>query len=183
MSGGLTAAAEVLAHPLTVLLTGTALTALVVPRLSDRRERSQKALDIDVGLTEKITESVAAFLMAIQFAVVGPADKESNDRLNAAYKDFMVAAAVIRAKLETHHPERGLGEEWDRLTRHHELFYALTGIPETEQRAAHRSDLMAELRLASTGDEAAEWSAIRSSLWAGVQKLNRRILHDLRRRR
>ncbi len=181
MSAGLTAVAEILGHPLTVLLTGTALTALVVPRLSDRRERSRKALDIDVGLTERITESVAAFLMAIQFAVVGPTDKESNDRLDTAYKDFMVTAAVIRAKLATHHPERGLGEEWDRLTRYHELFYALTGIPEAEQRAAHRSALMAELRLSSTGDEAGEWLAIRDSLWAGIQNLNRRILRERRR--
>jgi hypothetical protein len=176
----LAAVGDVLAHPLVILLAGTALTGLLVPWIAGNRQRKHKSLDLDVALTETITEGVTSFVMAIQFAAVRPGDREQGERTNEAYHEFMVTVGVVEAKLETYHPGTPLAEEWSRLASQLERFYALGGIPDEGERAAARGRLMDQLGIASADADAdsEQWLAIKGALAKRLRDLNRRILDD-----
>jgi hypothetical protein len=168
---------DVLGHPLVILLAGTVLTGLLVPFLADRRQRRRKALDLDVALTETITETVTAFVMAIQFAVVGPLDQP---RLDQAYHDFMVAASVIRAKLEIYHPGSGLADDWTALADGLEGFYGLAGVHDPEQHERGQKFLAEKIGIPPS-EGTYGWLQLKEALLARMRNLDRRLLDASRR--
>jgi hypothetical protein len=133
-------AGDVLGHPLVILLAGTLPTGLLVHTISKRRQRLEKALEINVGLVTAITERVTEFLMAVQFAEPR-AHGHPQQQFDAALKDWEVGAMGIRASSR----RTSRIPHWRRAggrSPRGDAFYALAGSgrPRPARGGARRAD-------------------------------------------
>jgi hypothetical protein len=166
---------SVLAHPLVVLAAGTALTGFLVPRLTERRQRSLKALELKTELVEQMTEEVTSFVMAIQFAELGAAG-QTQEEFDAAYKRWEVAAAVIRARLEAYFGDHPLVADWAQLADILTRFYALAGTHDEDQRGADLTRLLAREGVAPEEAEQHPWGRLKDAVLHHSQRISREIL-------
>jgi hypothetical protein len=133
-----------LVFPLVVLLCGAALTNLIGPRLSARREDQRKALEVKVGLVEEMSEAVMTLISVSSAAdvyrrrigfVKGATAQFSDqlDRANDANARFDVQAAVIRSKLDAYFAHSALPDAWTRFCIDVGQYYATLGMKETNR--------------------------------------------------
>ncbi len=147
--------AEILSHPLTLLLIGALLSGLLIPYFTNRWQIHQKGLEIRIDLVGRISRTVMEMMTMVESMLirilkvaeekrklsttVRDDDAASNkvdelekdvvksfEQLNTEYRKFKVDSAVIGTELESYFPSEDIGREWDKLFREIELFYART---------------------------------------------------------
>ena len=132
---------EFLKHPFILLLTGFALTGLIVPTITRWWQIRQKELEIKIELVSEISESVMKFVMAIQFSHIAARSYGNHTEelsriqhdLNNSYHEWEVRSAVIGTKLQAYLPDTSsIPEEWTDFGRVMQDFYAQEGMPKGE---------------------------------------------------
>jgi hypothetical protein len=147
--------AEILSHPLSLLLIGALVSGLLIPFFTNRWQIHQKGLEIRINLVGRISQTVMRMMTMIESMLViilkvgeerrkllntiredSVASNKGSDlekagakffgELNDEYRKFKVDSAVIGTELESYFPTEKIGEEWDKLVREIELFYART---------------------------------------------------------
>ena len=116
-----------LAHPLLLFILGALITNYLIPRLTRRWQDHQRELDIKIGLVERISESVTAMVMAVQFAMVG-AKSQTQEEFDQAFLDWEIKRATIGSNLRAYFPKTNIGPDWDNYSELVTDFYTLTGI-------------------------------------------------------
>lgn len=103
----------VLGHPLVLLLIGGAISALVVPTLTQRWQDHQRQLDIQEALVSDVTASSTSFVIALEFAYLAPrAESGGAKALNAAYRQWQIKSAVTEARLRAYYPSGPIVREF-----------------------------------------------------------------------
>jgi len=186
-----------LAHPLTLLIVGALISSYLLPFVTQRWENQQQEHALKVGLVSEISQSTTAFAMAIQFQEVSSNFRtaEQQDRrqqeYDAAYMDFQIKSAVVRAKLEAYFPDTEIAREWARLSETLELLYAASGVDNPEARVRFWRDIRAKLGTTTTPVDwdvlmagqprrsyEESWEVARDVILSRVAELIRRILHS-----
>ena len=117
---------DIFSHPLFLLLVGALVSGLLIPWFTSRWQNHQKELELKTQLATDITETVTAFVLAIQFAELGAVGQSQED-FDAGYRDWEIRNAVISSKLRVYFPDPELRDEWSRFARFATDFYALSG--------------------------------------------------------
>jgi hypothetical protein len=144
-----------LLFPLAVLLTGAAVTGLLIPELTRRRDDYRKALEVKTGLVSEISQTVMDFMIAMQFAVVGAVSQEQKE-YDEAYKTWEVRSAVLGTNLEAFFAHSQVPDDWETLEGHLRRLYGLTGIGDWVEREEQADAFLAEYglrRSQSTADD------------------------------
>jgi hypothetical protein len=165
-----------LLFPLLVLLTGAAVTSLLVPwlasrrddrrnELARRRDDHRKALEVKTGLVSEISQTVMDFIMAIQFDVGGEVSQEQKAD-DEAYKTWEVRSAVLGTKLEAYFP-RKISDDWEALEDELREVYRVTRIHDSIEREREAIALLAKFPPPPqpTGDDPDVREASRSNTW------------------
>lgn len=113
-----------LAHPLSLLIVGAAVSSLVVPALTRGWQDHQKELEVKTNLVSEIAEAATRFFVAVQFAELRAASQRHED-FDAAYRDWEVKSAVIASKLRAYFPGRVVEVDWEAYTAFAARLYTL----------------------------------------------------------
>jgi hypothetical protein len=103
-------AVRLLVFPLIILIAGAAVSGLLVPALTRRRDDHRKALEVKTALVGEMSQVVMEFMMAIQFAVRYAA--EDQEAFDDAFSTWEVRSAVIATELEAYYPTTSIGADW-----------------------------------------------------------------------
>jgi hypothetical protein len=173
--------------PVAVLLSGIVVTGLLIPELTKRRDNRRKALEIKTQLVSDMSEAVMAFVMAIQFSVLGAVGQDQKE-YDDAYKQWEKERSVIGTKLEAYFPKTDIGSAWSEFAHRVTNFYALTGIPEPEVRRSQTTVLLKTYGLnwpeqqARSDDENENWKVawglVREAILEEKKQLIQRALHE-----
>jgi len=112
--------AEILSHPLSLLLIGATVSGLLIPYFTNRWQRHQKGLEIRIDLVGRISQTVMSMMTMID----PPIRKESSEEKDKEIREFKVNGAVIGTELHAYFPSsacQGIGDKWDALTKVIEL--------------------------------------------------------------
>lgn len=115
-------AANILSHPLSLLLIGAAISGLLIPFFTNRWQIHQKGLEIRINLVGRISQTVMGMITAIESIVEGVPLSE----IDKEYRRLKVKGAVIWAELESYFPNQDVGMLWYNLTKDIECFYKQT---------------------------------------------------------
>jgi hypothetical protein len=163
---------EFLSHPFLLVLVGGVLTRLLVPALARRWHTHQKELEIKIGLVSEVSESIMAFMTAIQVIHIGAKRFLDNPQQLAnfqqdftkAYRDWEVRSAVIGVKLQTYLPDTPIPQEWAHLSTMLEDFYALEGLSE-EAIQTFAAGISKKLSRSLDGEKVGtEWDKIKAAV-------------------
>jgi hypothetical protein len=141
------ALSRLLSHPLILILIGGAISALIVPMITQRWQNHQRELDVQAELvsdmTRRTSEHVAAVILADRDAL-----KHRNRRLERARARWIIDSAVVRARLRAYYPGDELVARWERFSDAMFILIGLAecpdvGYPSCDQDSA--LDLLAEL--------------------------------------
>jgi hypothetical protein len=116
-----------LLEPFLLLLATAILTGYLVPKITQRWQQHQKALELKTTLVSEINENVLHIVMAIQFAEMG-AHSQTQEEFDEAYSTWEVKRAIIGSTLRSYFPRTQIVKDWDGFSEIVSQFYALTGI-------------------------------------------------------
>lgn len=163
---------ELLSHPFLLVLVGGLLTRLIVPALTRRWHTHQKELEIKIALVSEISESIVAFMTAIQVIHIGAKRFLENPQqwagvqqdLTKAYRDWEARSAVIGVKLQTYLPHTQIPKEWTHLSTMIEDFYAFEGLSE-QAIQTFAAGISKKLSHSLGGEEVGhEWNKIKAAI-------------------
>jgi hypothetical protein len=113
----------VLRHPLTLLIVGAAISALIVPMFTQRWQDHQRALDVQTALVSDMTKAGAAYEQDVDYTHfrLGKSSGATNHaywirKLDALQRGWEIKREVIRARLLAYYGEGSVSAAWDRLT-------------------------------------------------------------------
>jgi hypothetical protein len=163
---------DLLKHPFLLLLVGAALTGIIVPAFTRRWQIHQKELEIKIDLVSDISESIMAFVMAIQVIHVGAkryghqSDQVTHfqEDLTKAYREWEVRSSVIGTKLQAYLPNTPIPEEWTHLSSVLEDFYALEGLSKEAVQTFAASISGKLSRLLGQESVGKEWDQIKAAI-------------------
>lgn len=140
--------AEILAHPLLLLLVGAAITNYLLPRLTRRWQDRQKEIELKTAFVGEIADAVLKMITAVQYAELGAASQSQPD-YDAAHRSWEMERARVDARLRGYFPDTDLPDEWRRLADVVSGLYALSGTHNSATREARIDELKAGLAEAS----------------------------------
>jgi hypothetical protein len=111
--------AEILSHPLSLLLIGAIVSGLLIPYFTNRWQRHQKGLEIRIDLVRRISRTI----MSIMTMIDSPLKTESSEKLvedlHKEIREFQVDRGIIGTELHGYFPSEdcpeNIGDKWDRL--------------------------------------------------------------------
>ena len=121
-----------LLEPFLLLLATAILTGYLAPKITQRWQKHQKALELKTTLVSEINENVLHIVMAIQFAEMG-AHSQTQEEFDEAYSNWEVKRAKIGATLRSYFPRTKLVKDWDEFSEIVVQFYALTGMVDRQE--------------------------------------------------
>jgi hypothetical protein len=133
---------RLLVFPLVVLLAGAAVSGVLIPALTRRRDDHRKAVEIKTDLVSEMSEAVTEFMTTIQFAVLR-APGQDQKAYDEAFRTWEVRSAVIGTKLEAYFPATPIGSDWGSFAERVTQFYATTGFQDRDDRRRRVEELLA----------------------------------------
>jgi hypothetical protein len=115
-----------LLEPFLLLIATAILTGYLAPKITQRWQNHQKALELKTSFVSEINENVLQIVMATQYAELRAASQTQED-FDKAYSTWEVQKAIIGATLRSYFPQTSLGKDWDEFSEVVTEFYALTG--------------------------------------------------------
>lgn len=167
--------AELLRHPLTVLLVGALISGLLIPAFTRRRQNHEKALEIKTELVSDLSKSIMGMVMATQFAHVGARSQRQAD-FDQAYRDWEIESAVIGTKLQAYFPDTTIPAEWTVFSALVTDFYALEGVG-ADERAGFAADLARRLGAPGGHPGAQDWLELKNGILERKAALIRQVLN------
>ncbi len=143
--------ANILEHPLLILVVGGVLSAVLAPRFAQRLQDRRKSLELKATLIERLTQAATEMFTATQFAQVG-ATSQDQAAFDAAYRDWQRSKAVINALLDAYFRDRAVNEAWLRCRAVTTAYYVQTGIADEARREAYLRRVAAGLDQAPPQD-------------------------------
>jgi hypothetical protein len=110
------AASKVLGHPLTLLLLGGVLTAVVGPFITRAWQNHERALEVKSELVDQMSQATAALMTSVQVREFNPGVLSEREYLDA-FRQWDERSQVIDARLATYFPgNEKLGVGWRDLS-------------------------------------------------------------------
>ena len=135
---------RLLSHPLILILIGGAISALIVPMITQRWQNHQRELDVQAELvsdmTRRTSEHVAAVVLADR-----DAPKYRNRRLEQARARWIIDSAVVRARLRAYYPGDELVAKWERFSDAMFGFIDLAACPDGNRYPSCEEDVAQDL--------------------------------------
>lgn len=169
--------ADILAHPLFLLLAGAVLTGLLIPALTRRWQNRQKALELKTELIGEISESITEMVMAVQFVHLRAASMDQQ-KFDEAYREWEARSAVIGTKLQAYFPSTTIPAEWTMLSEVVTDFYALEGVANEKRRSDYSLRINEKLSalLGSQYERAEDWGALKEGISMKRAEIIRKVL-------
>ena len=168
--------AELLKHPLTILLVGALISGLLIPTITRRWQNHQKALEIKTQLVSELSKSIMEIIIAVQFAHLGAKSQKQAD-FDKAYREWEIQSAVIGTKLQAYFPDTTIPDEWTDFSELVTGFYALEGVGQDE-RPKFVSDIRKKLGalLDSEYQDQHDWGALKNGILKRKSELIQKVL-------
>lgn len=148
--------------PVVVTALGAALTATIVPRISDRLQTHQEQLDVRTTLASKMSTAYADAVVSVRMVVRGQVYAPTTDiaarraasqaEYNRTLRDWTIASTDLGAQLRARYPDAGLATSWRRYADAVRGYIRLGSV--TTDRAAVRAALQSYARTAPVSWEA-----------------------------
>ena len=161
---GVAQLAEKLLTPVIVTVLGAMLTAVVVPRISERFQTKQQQLDVRTALASDMSGAFANALLRSRFVARGAIYAPSTDKVvqkaatqaefNSMLKDWTIANAELNAQLSARYAGGLLALDWRKYGRAVEGYVRLSGDP------PERPQILDDLKTYVDGGVAPDWSAL-----------------------
>jgi tetratricopeptide (TPR) repeat protein len=148
--------AELLTHPLVLLLVGAAVTNYLIPRLTRRWQDRRSEIELKTAFVGDVCDSTLEMLTAVQFAELGAASQSAHD-YDVAYRTWEAKRVRIGARIRGYFPDRSLYERWMAIADAVTAVYALSGTSDP----GYRRQRIAEIR-AALGEPPVDWDVLSS---------------------
>lgn len=135
---------RVLAHPLTLLLLGAAVSGLLVPWVARGWQDQRKALEVKAALAERLTRAVVEIATAVQFVLVGAASQSQED-VDRAYRTWQLEKSVLTSLLGAYFRDGAVTAAWTHCRALATAYYVQAGIPEGPPREQYLNAVAAGL--------------------------------------
>ncbi len=128
--------ADLLSHPLVILLAGTFASGWLVPRITRRWQDQRRGLEVQAELVERVTSAVTAIFIATQFAQVG-ARSQTQEDFDKAYRSWEDEKAVLTALLKAYFRNDALDVQWLTCRALATAYYVQLGIKPEDRRCRY----------------------------------------------
>ena len=142
----------ILRHPLFLILATGLVSGLLIPRLTQRWQDHQKAIETRTRFSSEVTESVVKIVLAVQMAERGAISPESYDE---AYHEWEVKRATLGSELRGHFQDGQLAMDWMAFSEEVMQLYILSGTFSEP----YRTIVLDKLRKAFP-DEEIDWKSL-----------------------
>lgn len=146
----------ILGHPLVLLVATAIISGLLVPRLTAQWQERDQQLDVRKDLAARVSRTVGELFTATQFAQVksgrAPLPADEQQRLDDAYRKWLVESAVLAAELTAYYRNDALEADWQRCELVTEAHYAQLGRSDPSRRRAYLTAVATEARYPATVD-------------------------------
>jgi hypothetical protein len=156
-----------LSAPLLITVVGALLVNFVIPQVTSKSQRQEKALEIETMLVREIGETVSRVVMTGQLVatdVVARAGESAQRVFNEGLRDWEIARAAVAAELAAYFPDTSLAADWNALARVvTDVYYlAATGVSDRcarVERIQRYLGVEAGCEARSSGD-GVDWAAL-----------------------